>query len=138
MYCKNCGKELTNSEKFCPSCGKKQNDEKPEFVNLDGIKKSLYSFYISVITSPILFILRMLTQSTERKGIADGAWRSYDASVVPGNIQAVMIAILIASTLLNIMLRKNMPSSEKNKIKITKVMLIVNIVFGIFITFTEF
>lgn len=138
MYCKNCGKELTNSEKFCPSCGKKQNDEKREFTNIDGIKKSLYSFYMSMITSPVLFIIRMLTQTTERRGLSDGAWRSYDASVVPSNIQAVMLVVLITSTLLNIMLRKNIPSNEENKIKITKVMLIVNIVFGIFITFTEF
>ena len=138
MYCKNCGKELTNSEKFCPSCGKKQNDEKREFKNIEGIKKSLYSFYISVITSPILFIIRMLAQTTEHRGIADGAWRSYDAIIVPDNIKAIMIVILITSTLLNIMLRKNIPSNEEDKIRITKAMLVVNIVFGIFITFIEF
>lgn len=138
MYCTNCGKELTNSEKFCPSCGKKQNDNRQYLTNTDGIKKGLYSFYISVITSPVLFIIRMLTQTTEHIGLSDGAWRSNDLIAVPGNIQAVMIAVLITSTLLNIMLRKNMPSSEKNKIKISNVMLVVNILFGIFITFTAF
>ncbi len=138
MYCKNCGKELTNEEKFCSSCGKKQVNEKREFIHIDGINKSLHAFYISVITSPLLFIIRMLTQTTERRGISDGSWYTYDACVVPSNIQAIMIVILIISTLLNLALRKNIPSSEEGKKKITKALLFINIVFGVFITFMVF
>lgn len=29
MFCKNCGKELTNDTKFCPNCGTAVNEDKP-------------------------------------------------------------------------------------------------------------
>ncbi len=138
MYCKNCGKELTNEENFCSSCGKKQNKEKGEFIYIDSSKKSLHAFYIAVITSPLLFIIRMLTQTTERRGLSDGSWYSHNVNVVPGNIQAIMIVILIASTFLNVALRKDNPQNNESKTRITKLLLIINIVFGIFITFMEF
>ena len=29
MFCKNCGKELTNNTNFCPDCGTAVNEDKP-------------------------------------------------------------------------------------------------------------
>ena len=137
MYCENCGKELVNDETFCPSCGKKQKEQ--NFIGSGEDRKKLYAFYIAVATSPILFIIRMLGQTSEHINAGTGgAWRSYDVNVVPGNIKAIMILILIASTFLNIVFRRNSTSTDNSKAGITNTMLVINILFGIFIIFTQF
>ena len=35
MFCKNCGKELTNDTKFCPACGTAVNEDKPFGAEVD-------------------------------------------------------------------------------------------------------
>lgn len=139
MYCTNCGKELINGETFCPSCGKKQNESKITVTINHENKKNLYAFYIASATTPLLFIIRMLNQTSKHipAGV-NGSWKSHDISIVPGNIQAIMILLLIASTFLNIHLRKNADTSNADKIGITKIMLAVNILLGFIITFGKF
>lgn len=139
MYCEKCGKELINGETFCPACGKNQKEEKRTFTNNGEDKNRLYAFYIAIATSPILFILRMLGQTSKHiEAGVGGSWKSHDVSIVPGNIQAIMILILVVSTILNIVLRKNSNSTNNSKAGITIAMLFVNILFGMFITFTQF
>lgn len=139
MYCPNCGKELVNDETFCPECGKNQKEEKRQFINNGEDKKKLYAFYVAIATSPMLFIFRMLGQTKQHiEAGVGGSWRDHDVSIVPGNIQAIMILILVVSTILNIMLRKNSNSTDNSKAGITNTMLVINVLFGMFITFTEF
>lgn len=138
MYCQKCGKELINEEAFCPVCGTKQNTEKYITIDKGEDKKRLYAFYIAVATSPVLFIFRMLGQTNKRIEAGGGSWRAHDVYLLPGNIQAVMILVLLCSTILNIALRKNSDSTDKSKSGITTVLVFVNILFGMFITFTEF
>lgn len=139
MYCSKCGKELLNGEAFCPSCGTNQGAKKQSFKNNIEDKNKLYAFYIAIATSPILFVFRMLGQTTQKlnAGVA-GSWKSQSASIVPGNIQAIMILILVVSTILNVVLRKNSTSTDDSKKGITNFMLVINILFGMFITFTQF
>lgn len=139
MYCTKCGKELVSSEKFCSSCGKSQNETKQNFISDDEDKKNLFAFYIAMATLPILFIIRMLAQTSKHfpAGV-NGSWRSYDVSYVPGNIKAIMIVLLIVSTFLNISLRKNSNSSNNSKSVATKIMLVANVLLGLVITFGEF
>lgn len=139
MYCEKCGKELINDEAFCPACGAKRKEPKQTFSNNGEDKKNLYAFYVAIATSPILFILRMLGQKNEHiEAGVGGSWRSHDVIVVPGNIQAIMIILLVIATILNIALRKNSNSKNNSKAGITNTMLVINILFGLFITFTQF
>ena len=39
MYCKNCGKEIKETAKFCPACGYKVSEEQKEQKEQDEEKK---------------------------------------------------------------------------------------------------
>lgn len=56
MYCKNCGRKLNQSEKFCPSCGN-------EIKVTDRIKKTFKSMVISLIIFLIVLLVTILAMS---------------------------------------------------------------------------
>lgn len=55
MYCKHCGKEISDNSKFCQYCGKPQNDRN---VSSKGIwnKKTIIELAIIIIVTVSLFI----------------------------------------------------------------------------------
>ena len=45
MFCKNCGKEISDAAKFCPSCGSSQASEsKSESTFIDGTNTEVFNF----------------------------------------------------------------------------------------------
>ena len=133
MFCSKCGTEISVDASYCPKCGASQNSHGNS--NENSRTKSTYAYFVSIVTSPVLFIIRMLGQASEHVAAGTGgAWTSYDRMVVPGNIKAIMFTILICSTIFvrSALLKKAFVNS--NKAKISKIMLVFNIIFGIVIT----
>ncbi len=141
MYCRKCGKELVNSEKFCPHCGTNQI---PKMSNMDKTaasnkrKQVICALCIAAMTSPILFIIRMLSVTTKFVPAGSGgAWRDYTAAVVPENIQAIMIVLLIASTIANIILTLGGKKYEPEHVRMTRFLVVINILIGLAVTLSE-
>ena len=133
MFCSKCGTEISGDASYCPKCGASQISQRKN--NESGRLKYLYAYFVAIATSPVLFVIRMLGQTSEHVSAGTGgAWTSYDRMVVPGNIKAIMFTILICSTIYvcSALFKKAFVNS--NKAKITKIMLFFNIIFGIVIT----
>ena len=94
-------------------------------------------FLLTIATSPVLFIIRMLTQTTEHvdQGV-NGTWRSYDRVFVPGNIKAIMMLLLVASICLSTYLQKKLKQTSNNSSTIT-ILNIINAFVGLLIIFIE-
>lgn len=58
MYCRKCGKELSNDSNFCPNCGAKQTETNSE--NIDYIKKTLGK-HRKLIYAYVLWIIMHLS-----------------------------------------------------------------------------
>ncbi len=110
MYCKFCGTVVDEGARFCQACGKNLTDSavntsaeiKQESTSNTMPSKS-YGTLVSALTLPILFIIRMLTQTSESVSAGTyGAWRDYSYVSVPGNIKAIMFMLLAASALYSI------------------------------------
>ncbi len=137
MYCRNCGKELQNDAAFCIHCGANQNGDtspvstggQPSDNGKRNIRQS-WAFGISGVTSPVLFILSMLSPREEREFFKGWKGRVYE-SVIPDNIKAALFVLLglacIVSVILNITAQK--PKSGRKSAFIW-VMLVLNIFIG--------
>ena len=73
MFCKNCGKEITDESKFCSGCGCLQNESDNNLNvqlptnNLSEIKivnKIKKTYIFSIISAIITLIIRLSTQQT--------------------------------------------------------------------------
>lgn len=94
------------------------------------------AFFLAVATTPVLFIIRMLSQTTEHVNAGEGgAWKSYDRTVVPGNIQAVMFVLLAASIGISAYLRKTSKSKNYSKSTLTTVLSVINALLGMILIF---
>ena len=138
MYCIRCGKELTHGEIFCSSCGQNQNEiVQTVQTNRENTKK-LFAFLIAILTSPILLMIRMSNQKSEY--ISAGTknnWRGYTQAQVPDNIKALMIVLLIVSTVLVIVLGNDWQSKRYDMKSGTKALLVLNILVGCFLAFAQ-
>ena len=61
MYCRYCGKELTNDSNFCPNCGKRQKDvNSSSITKLEGFlkehKKLSYVYFVWFLLHLLLFL----------------------------------------------------------------------------------
>ena len=55
MICKNCGKELVEGTKICPSCGAKVEEEKVVYYKV-GLGCAIASFVLMVVSLPFSLI----------------------------------------------------------------------------------
>ena len=98
-----------------------------------------YAYYLSLATSPILFIIRMLFQTSETStpGV-NGAWRAATHYIVPGNIRAVMFLLLAASTIIVNKYRSEAPKPADSRVRTAGIMMFVNILLGVSIIMLQF
>ncbi len=136
MYCSKCGKELSEGQRFCPDCGTACGGETPTPCKNGKIP---YAYYLSLATSPILFIIRMLFQTSETStpGV-NGAWRAATHYIVPGNIRAVMFLLLAASTIIVNKYRNEAPKPADSRVRTAGIMMFVNILLGVSIIMLQF
>ena len=136
MYCSKCGKELGEGQRFCPDCGTACGGETPTPCKNGKIP---YAYYLSLATSPILFIIRMLFQTSETStpGV-NGAWRAATHYIVPGNIRAVMFLLLAASTIIVNKYRNEAPKPADSRVRTAGIMMFVNILLGVSIIMLQF
>lgn len=71
-YCKNCGKELTAQESFCPICGAAQNDSTPPVVDNGGFWWGVLGCCIPIV-GLILFLVWKDTKPNTAKAAGIGA-----------------------------------------------------------------
>ena len=135
MYCSNCGNEIKDEELFCSKCGRVKQIKKIQFFG--ELKSSLYTRCIYVGTLAIMFIIRMLTQTTERR-YGDGYWRATDVTFVPGNVKAIMLLLMAVSVFAIITIRNNLPETEKDNLVFRILSMVFYIFVGISMTFLEF
>ncbi len=57
--------------------------------------------------------------------------------MVPGNIPAIMIVLLVASTLANIILTLGCKKYELNHVRMTRFLVIINIIIGLAVTLVK-
>ena len=122
MYCTKCGTEKVNGK--CPNCDSSKS-----------LKDIAYNTYVFIGTIATLLIIRLTTQET-RSVPTPNSWRnSYGTEFyVPGNIQGVMVVLLLVSAYV---LFKMFNSGKYSKTN-TVLMLLAEIFFGVLITFVKF
>ena len=126
IQCKKCGNEIEEGNKFCSHCGARLEN----FELTNGFTKGLVAYYVQLFVSPVIFIIRMLSQQIQR---IDGGWKHYDAYVVPGNIKAIMYVLLSGAVLFAFSCRGKEDPENKKKILYAKILSIVNVFVSILI-----
>ncbi len=137
MYCIRCRNLIEDGAAFCTYCGQNQSVSPLTYIPMTYKEDSrrTQAFYISLLTLPLLFIIRTSVQETV---FVTDSWKiGATAEVVPDDMKIFMFIILLASTLLNVFLRASSNSSRKSFSAITTVLLFVNIVVGIPIIMME-
>lgn len=140
MFCRNCGTEISDESKFCSKCGANQ-EIKVQEVRVQETKtvvsgkpiKGLISFYLQLFLSPIMLIIRMLTQDTIRLGIEDGLWRPAKYLIVPDNIKVVMYVLLVCAVIFSFSCSGKKEVENKNKILTAKILSVINVLVSIVI-----
>ncbi len=89
MYCNKCGSFIDEGQKFCSVCG---NNTKGHNGKLNQSKLFPYSIYLMIATSPLMLILRMLTQ----EGRTKFSWKKYTEYFVPNNYKVIMVILAMS------------------------------------------
>jgi len=128
MFCKNCGNEINNNDKFCSKCGKEvQNTiETSTLDNVDYLDKPKKLVKISLICTIISFIMVAITSNGNDNNIV---W----------NISKIVFAISLITYCIGIIMCTVISITKKQKLKgwistvqfITIVILITGIVIAI-------
>ncbi len=120
MFCKKCGLEINDEDKYCPHCGTNQVIKVELFASQ---KKGVVAYYLQFILSPIMFIIRMLSQERERLGY----WQIEGDLVVPENIKAIMYILTVASLVFTFTCSSKKETENKKKIRIAKILSVINL-----------
>ncbi|MBE6700356.1 MAG: zinc ribbon domain-containing protein [Ruminococcaceae bacterium] len=146
MFCSNCGAKIGKDELYCSECGAYQDvictpkrNLKTKVASFNGAQYTMYANYVALATLPIMFLLRILFQKKETLWIGEGdAWSNVDVLVVPHLVKVVLMLILAVSLMLIFFLLKSSSTPNDRKAKETKSISLINIVFGLLLTFFEF
>ena len=140
MYCTNCGKEIDSNSAFCPNCGHVQSSVQAAPTSKNSI--SAYAYYALFAISPILFLIRMATQTSKKVGGVEYSWGTWGSTMtvlaVPENIKPLMILIVDVSTLFSVATLKNLAETSKTKLIVSILMIAINIFLSIPLIFVEF
>ncbi len=140
MYCTNCGAELNNDAAFCSKCGNAQSPAQTALTSKNSI--SAYAYYSLFAISPILFLIRMATQTPKKVGGVEYSWGTWGSTMtvlaVPENIKPLMILIVAVSTLFSVATLKSLAEESKTKFIVSILMIAINIFLSIPLIFVEF
>jgi len=131
MYCTKCGQRLEEHSRFCTRCGQKQVEilaVNPTATN----SKKLFAYYISILTSPLILVFRLVAQTTESYEVNNwGNIMTRERTYLPDEMKVVLFVLLAISTFLVTSLMTSGSAISKAKSVTTKVFLVFNIIFGI-------
>ena len=121
MFCQKCGSEIKENSNYCSACGEKINsdgivEEKESSRKIKSDMLSTFSFWLMIITSPIILILRMICQETK----VGFSWSTYTYSYLPDNLKVVLciLAIIMLGTSMVLKGKSNLHSKKFNVIMI--------------------
>lgn len=135
MFCFHCGGEIGADVRFCIHCGQSQNPaaapSPSSYVKKKRDSKGLWSHYISILTSPVLLIFRLVAQTTETVEVEfwGGTRIPTEITYLPTEMKVVLLLLLAISVFFVFSLRSN--SKAKGELWITILLTVFNIAFGI-------
>jgi len=94
--------------------------------------KKLFAYYISILTSPLILVFRLVAQTTESYEVNNwGNIMTRERTYLPDEMKVVLFVLLAISTFLVTSLMTSGSAISKAKSVTTKVFLVFNIIFGI-------
>lgn len=155
MYCRHCGQQLPDGAHFCGACEKTQDQPQqpqpaqppqqppmPAVPNGSGDRFVSWARIVSILMTPLMFLLRLCCQVETTKYYSSSSWRrgSYEAIIVPDNMKTTMLIIMFGLVGLTIGLMANSKLPRAKYISATvlvSLFLILDIFATIAIVFIE-
>lgn len=135
MFCKKCGAEVSEEDKFCNKCGAPTGELRQISVNNVSLKISrlFISKAIAIGIIPLEIIIRLLVQKEEKRYIYNDGF----VSVVPsaGKGLMIMLAIILAAIAITIARGEKDEPAEKRRMPI--ILSVIDILISVFITMAE-
>ena len=131
MFCRKCGKEISNEAKFCPMCGENQGIKAQEFVVQETkvivsnkTNKGTISLWLQIFLTPIMSMIREFTLETVSVKSDWAGVTKYEA--IPDNVKVIMIVLLIAAVVFSFSCSGKIEVENKGKITAAKILAVVN------------
>lgn len=100
MFCKNCGKEISDKAYVCPNCGVRVNDESERKAgNLDADSGSKVGWGILSFLIPLVGLILFCVWKAERPQTAKVCGKCALASVIVSIVFSILYVILIVAIL---------------------------------------
>ncbi len=137
MYCRFCGRENDETSVFCVKCGKALADRSLS-LETDNFTGKSYAFLVSILTLPIILILRILMQTEEHipAGV-NGSWKPYTLVFVPDDMKIILFVLLILSVVYSLYSATKHKAILKNRTSKVKILSVLNVIIGTLIIMME-